>query len=40
MDGMNAAGVEEDSLRQGGLPRVDVGGDADVADVRKLIPVV
>ena len=40
MDGMDAAGVEQDALCQGGLPRVDVGGDADVADVRELIPVI
>ena len=40
MDGMDAAGVEQDALCQGGLPRVNVGGDADVADVRELIPVI
>lgn len=32
MDLCYPAGVVEDALGQGGLPRVDVGGDADVAD--------
>ena len=30
---VGAAGVIEDALREGGLPRVDVGNDADIADL-------
>jgi len=33
VDRMDALGVEEDALRQGGFPGVDVGADADVPDL-------
>lgn len=34
VDGGDAAGVVEDALGQGGLARVNVGGDADIAEGR------
>ena len=37
MDGVDAACVEEDALREGGLPRVDVRADAYVAEVAQLV---
>ena len=40
MDGVDASCVEEDALREGGLARVYVGRDADVAEVAQLIGVV
>ena len=36
---MDAAGVEQDALRQRGLPAVDVRADADVADVAQLVAI-
>jgi hypothetical protein len=37
LDPVDAIGVEEDPLGQGGLPRVDVGGNPDVSKVRKVL---
>ena len=37
MDGVYAAGVEEDALCERGLPRVDVGGDANIAHPAELM---
>lgn len=37
VDGVDTTGVEEDTLCTGGLARVDVGGDTDVADVREAL---
>jgi hypothetical protein len=34
---MDPARVEQDPLGQGGLPRVDVGADADVAELREVV---
>lgn len=40
VDLVDAAGVEEDPLGEGGLAGVDVGGDPDVADVgQQLLPL-
>jgi hypothetical protein len=37
MDLFDTPGVEEDALRGGCLPRVDVRADTDVTDVRKVL---
>ena len=36
LDPVDAAGVEQDPLAQGGFARVDVGGNADVAQVLQV----
>ena len=40
VDGVDAAGVEQDALSERGLARVNVGGDADVAEVAQLAGLV
>jgi hypothetical protein len=39
MDGVDAAGVEQNALRERCLARVDVRADADIADVAQVVAV-